>query len=51
MSKTVLAIPSELPGGMDAGMGMHFGHCDIYTVVEIENGAVTAQGTLPSIPH
>ena len=37
MSKTVLAIPSELPGGMDAGMGMHFGHCAIYTVVEVEN--------------
>ena len=51
MSKTVLAIPSELPGGMDAGMGMHFGHCDIYTIVEIENGAIKAQNTLPSIPH
>jgi hypothetical protein len=33
------------------GMGMHFGHCDIYTVVEIENGQVTAQSTLESIPH
>lgn len=51
MSKTVLAIPSELPGGMDAGMGMHFGHCAIYTIVEIENGAVVAQSTLASIPH
>ena len=51
MSKTVLAIPSELPGGMDAGMGMHFGHCAIYTIVEIENGAVTAQSTLAAVPH
>ena len=51
MSKTVLAMPSELPGGMDAGMGMHFGHCAIYTIVEIENGAVVAQSTLASIPH
>ncbi len=51
MSKTILAIPSELPGGMDAGMGMHFGHCAIYTIVEMENGAVSAQSTLASIPH
>ena len=40
MSKTILAIPSQLPGGMDSGMGMHFGHCDIYTIVELENGQV-----------
>ncbi len=51
MSKTVLAIPSELPGGMDAAMGMHFGHCAIYTMVEIENGAVTGHSTLAAVPH
>ncbi len=51
MSKTVLAIPSELPGGMDAGMGMHFGHCAIYSIVEIENGEVTGQSTLAAVPH
>lgn len=51
MSKTILAIPSQMPGGMDSGMGMHFGHCDIYTIVELENGQVAAQSTLESIPH
>ena len=51
MSKTILAIPSQLPGGMDSGMGMHFGHCDIYTIVELENGQVAGQSTLPPIPH
>lgn len=29
MSTYKLAIPSALPGGLEAGMGMHFGHCDI----------------------
>ena len=51
MSKTILAIPSQMPGGMDSGMGMHFGHCDIYTIVELENGQVAGQSTLPPIPH
>ena len=40
MSTSTLAIPSALPGGLEAGMGMHFGHCDIYTIVQIEDGAI-----------
>ena len=30
----LLAVPSCMPGGLDAQMGMHFGHCDIYTILE-----------------
>ena len=51
MSKSVVAVPSALPGGMEAGMGMHFGHCDIYTIVEVEDGKVLGQSALPPIPH
>ena len=43
MSTSTLAIPSALPGGLEAGMGMHFGHCDIYTIESV--------GTLPNVPH
>ncbi|MFR3458116.1 MAG: NifB/NifX family molybdenum-iron cluster-binding protein [Bilophila wadsworthia] len=25
-------------------MGMHFGHCDIYTIVQIEDGAIKSVG-------
>ena len=56
--KTLLAVPSCLPGGLDAEMGMHFGHCDIYTLVEIEDGKILnvstmdkSVGTLPNVPH
>ena len=42
----LLAVPSCMPGGLDAQMGMHFGHCDIYTIVEIEDNAIKAVGTL-----
>ena len=51
MNTLTLAIPSALPGGLEAGMGMHFGHCDIYTIVQIENGAIKEVGTLPNVPH
>ena len=51
MSTSTLAIPSALPGGLEAGMGMHFGHCDIYTIVQIEDGASKSVGTLPNVPH
>ena len=51
MSLEVLAIPSANPGGLDAGMGMHFGHCDIYTIVNVKDGAIEAVSTLPNVPH
>ncbi len=47
----VLAVPSGMPGGLDAPMGMHFGHCDIYTVVEVEGSEIKAVGTLENMPH
>lgn len=47
----LIAIPSCLPGGLDANMGMHFGHCEIYTLVEVENGEVKEVRTLDPIPH
>ena len=51
MEKLTIAIPSNAPGGLEAGMGMHFGHCDIYTIVEVENNTVKAVSTLENVPH
>jgi predicted Fe-Mo cluster-binding NifX family protein len=51
MSKRLVAIPSEMPGGLEAPVGQHFGHCDLYTLVEIEDGAVLSVNTLPNVPH
>ena len=40
-----VAIPSNNPGGLDAVRSDHFGHCDVFTVIEVEKdssiGAVT----------
>ena len=48
---TLVALPTANPGGMDASLDAHFGHCDLYTVVEIEDGKVKDVRTLPNVPH
>lgn len=51
MNPTRIAIPSTLPGGLEAGVGAHFGHCDLYTIVDVKEGQVAEVGTLPNVPH
>lgn len=38
MSPILVALPSEAPGGLDALLSAHFGHCAAYTVVRVEDG-------------
>jgi predicted Fe-Mo cluster-binding NifX family protein len=47
----IVAIPSALPGGLDAAVGAHFGHCDLYTVVKLEQGEIKQVQLLPNVPH
>lgn len=47
----IVAVPSAMPGGLDAQMGMHFGHCDIYTLIEIEDNTIKSVSTLENVPH
>ncbi len=47
----LIGIPSTNPGGMEAAFGAHFGHCDLYTVVDVADGQVQEVRTLPSMPH
>ena len=51
MNKARIAIPSTLPGGLQAQVGAHFGHCDIYTVVDVEDNLIAQVGLLPPVPH
>jgi predicted Fe-Mo cluster-binding NifX family protein len=51
MKSTVVAIPSSNPGGLESNLGAHFGHCDLYTLVEVEDGRVQQVRTLPNVPH
>lgn len=31
-----IAIPSNKPGGLEAGRSDHFGHCDLFTIVDLD---------------
>lgn len=48
---TILAIPSNNPGGLDAGVSAHFGHCDLYTIVEIDDDGIKKVETMANPPH
>ena len=37
---TLIAVPSEQPGGLDAQVGQHFGHCEVYTLASVEGGQI-----------
>ena len=47
----LIGIPSTNPGGLDALFGEHFGHCDLYTVIDVEDGEIKEVRTLPNVPH
>lgn len=51
MNEARVAIPSTHPGGLDAEVEAHFGHCGVYTLVDIKEGKIAKVSTLPSIPH
>lgn len=46
-----IAVPSNNPGGLKAGTSAHFGHCDVFTLVEVENGEIRRVGTLANEGH
>ncbi|MDR2891857.1 MAG: dinitrogenase iron-molybdenum cofactor biosynthesis protein [Deltaproteobacteria bacterium] len=51
MKKQILAIPSDEPGGLEAPLNMHFGHCPLYTLVEISEGTVRNVSTFNNVQH
>jgi len=48
---TLIAIPSAQPGGLEAALGAHFGHCELYTLVSVENDKVKDVNVVPNVPH
>jgi predicted Fe-Mo cluster-binding NifX family protein len=48
---TLIAIPSSAPGGLDAPLGAHFGHCDLYTMVSVKDKAIESVEVIPNMPH
>jgi len=48
---SLIAIPSSAPGGLDAPLGAHFGHCDLYTLVAVEDSKIKTIEVIPNVPH
>jgi len=46
-----IAVPSDAPGGMEAGLSAHFGHCDVFTLVEMDGSEVRAVDVLVNGGH
>ena len=46
-----LAVPSVGKGGLDAQRSAHFGHADCFTILNIEDGKVSVEGTIANPPH
>lgn len=51
MSRIRIAIPSEGEGGLDGVRAGHFGHCDVFTFVDLENGKIMEVSTVPNVSH
>ena len=46
-----LAIPSEGEGGLDGVRAGHFGHCDVFTCIDIEDGKIGAVRIVANKEH
>ncbi len=46
-----IAIPSMGNGGLDGQRAGHFGHCDVFTLVDVEDGAIKEVLTVGNQEH
>ena len=46
-----IAVPSNGSGGLDATRSGHFGHCDVFTFIDVENGEIKKVWTIQNHDH
>ena len=46
-----IAVPSNGNGGLDATRSGHFGHCAVFTIIDVENGEIKKVSTLQNQEH
>ena len=47
----VLAIPSMAPGGLEANRSGHFGRCDVFTMIHLDDGKVGKCRVVSNVEH
>ena len=50
-AKVTVAVPTNIPGGMEASISDHFGHCDVFTLIKIAGQDVEEVLTVDNVPH
>ena len=51
MARVRIAVPSEGQGGMDGKRAGHFGHCDVFTFIDVEDGEIKEVSVLANKEH
>jgi predicted Fe-Mo cluster-binding NifX family protein len=46
-----IAVPSIGNGGLDGQRSGHFGHCDVFTFIDVENGEIREVSTIQNREH
>ncbi|MBN2061804.1 MAG: NifB/NifX family molybdenum-iron cluster-binding protein [Deltaproteobacteria bacterium] len=46
-----IAIPSMEEGGLEGQRSGHFGHCDVFTLVDVKDGEIENVTTIPNREH
>ena len=50
-NETVIAIPSMAPGGLEAPRSGHFGRCDAFTLVTVDDGRAVETRVVSNVDH
>jgi len=51
MKEGRIAVPSIDAGGIDGQRSGHFGHCEVFTLVDVEEGEIKQVTTIPNQSH
>ena len=51
MAKMRIAIPSNGEGGLDGTRAGHFGHCDVFTCIDAEDGKILEVSIIKNLEH
>ncbi|MGI6552279.1 MAG: dinitrogenase iron-molybdenum cofactor biosynthesis protein [Clostridia bacterium] len=51
MAKTRIAVPSNSPGGLEAERSAHFGRCDVFTLVDVNQDGIAGVKIVSNIDH
>ena len=51
MKEGRIAVPSNEKGGLDGQRSGHFGHCDVFTIIDVENGEIKNVTTIQNESH